>query len=45
MGNFEIISIKCINTNIIFTTTWDVQGPAGVNVSGTDGAPGGSALH
>lgn len=30
---------------IIITTTWDVQGPVGVNVSGTDGTPGWSALH
>lgn len=30
---------------IIITTTWDVQGPVGVNVSGTDGTPGWTALH
>ncbi len=34
-----------IINNSIITATWDVQGPVGVDVPGTDGAPGWSALH
>lgn len=49
--DISIAFIIIINNNnflssiFIVTTTWDVQGPVGVNVPGTDGAPGWSALH
>jgi len=35
-----IAVINFLNSILTVTATWDVQGPVGVNVPGTDGAPG-----